>query len=74
MTTHLTSNFPEKVLRFCGASKANPLANMSADALRDRIRAGHDSRAHFDELFRMNRARHLNSVPNPFLSAERHLP
>lgn len=67
MRADLPVGFPEKVLRFCGASKANPLDNMSADALRDRIRAGHDSRAHFDALFRLNRARQLNSVPDPFV-------
>jgi len=67
MTTHLTSNFPEKVLRFCGASKANPLDNMSADEIKSRMIRGADTQSHFEALLQRNRARHLNSVPDPFV-------
>lgn len=69
MRTDFPMNFPEKVLKFC-TPRANPLDSMSADALRDAIRAGRDSRSHFEALFRQNRARQLNSVPSPFLGGE----
>jgi hypothetical protein len=66
--THLPANFPIKVLQFC--LPANPLDSLSADEIRRRMILGADTRSHFDALFRLNQARQLNSVPNPFVGME----
>lgn len=65
--THLPANFPTKVLQFCSVSKANPLDSLSADEIRLRMKRGADLQSHFEALTRKNKARQLNSVPNPFV-------